>query len=587
MLARCTVTPEMLAYSLVLAAGLALRLAGLGQTPLDPDEALLALAAWQVTRGEVPTIDVAPLMVFGTALLVFVVGASDAAVRLLPALAGAALPAAAWALRGPCGRWAALAAAATLALAPTLVASARRADAPILALGLVALLLIAVAGGRPRWSLAAVCSGALAACGPPGFLALATLALGGLWAARRRWRTWRSGWRVLALGLASSFVFATGGLLAPSGWGVGVWQAFVTWLLGVGDPLPALRAYARDLALYDPAVLLLVLVAALLARRRLRAGPQAWLVGGAAVLLGVASLTDTTSADALPLAAAALAVAAGAALASETAALLTLPRAATPAALGVGGGPHDACARPLAGAREDHQGRSQVYREGTAWPAIGFGLLGLAVALWLVALVLSSATLPGGPPRVFESPITSYFVLALGFVVVVCLVGLPTLGTVRARLTVLLAGLALAVALALHSATWGPVLAVGGSEAQAGQRTTSVDLANLVEEIDRHAAVWATPGRRDLPLYVDATISLPLDWYLRAYERRVARAEDARLAILPAEAARPSGRWVERRYRLISVGRVPAPGDLWRWQLYRERPGSSAATDAVLYVRLD
>jgi hypothetical protein len=585
-LGRSGFTVEALAYGLIVAAGLALRLHGLGQAPLEPTEARLALAAWNMTHGAQPAAAGAPLAVFATALVVFVFGASDAAVRLLPALAGGALPLAAWALRRPCGRWAALAVATALALAPTLVAAGRRAEPAALAVGLAALLLVAVAARPPRWPLAALAGGALAACGPAGFLALTALALGALWVAwRAGWRTWRIDGRLLALGLVASLLAATGGLLAPAGWGLGVWQPFVTWLLGVGNPLPALRAYARELVLHDPAVLLLVLLALLLARRRALAGLPLWLAGGVVLLAALASVTRTAPDAALPLVVAALAAAAAVALAAELAAALARPHAAAAAIVLHAPEPSD-------GRHVDEAAASATPRADAAggqplWPAVGYALLSLALGLWLVTLVLSSATLPGGPPRVFNAPITGYFVLTLALVLLVGIAGFQTLGVARARLTLLIAGLALAFMLGLHSATWGPVLAAGGPAAQAGLQTTSGDLRNLVAEVERHAAVWATPGRRDVPLYLDPAVELPLGWYVRAYGERPARPEEARLAIRPAAARRPAGRWVERRYRLATVGAAPAVEDLWRWQLYRERPGPSAATDVVLYVRMD
>lgn len=555
-------TVELLAYGGVVAAGLALRLAGLGQAPLEPSEAELALSAWQVTRGAPPALDGGPLPVFATTLVLFVFGASDAAARLLPALAGAALPLAAWALRGACGRWGALGAATALAVSPTLVAAGRRAEATALVLALAALVLASAAlPGRPRWTATALVGGALAAGGTPGFLALTALALGGLWAVRREWRRARSRfWRPLPMGFAASFLVATGGLAVPSGWGLGVWQPYVTWLLGVGDPLPALRAYARELLLLDPAALALVGLAVLAAGRRLLAGPSAWLGGSALVVLALGAATATAPPAALAVVTAAALAAAGASLAAEIAAgVAALHAAALPE--GQAGGP--------------------------PWPALGLGLLGIGVGLWLAALVISSATLPGGPPRVFDTPITGYFALTLGLLALAAAVGFQALGAERTRLTALVAALAVASALALHGATWGVVLAVGGPETQAGMRSSSADLANLVDEVERHAAVWSTPGRRDVPLALDAAVELPLAWYLRAYEQRPARAEDARLVVQPAAAPRPAGRWAERRYRLGVSGRAPAPGDLWRWQLYRERPGPSEPVDVLLLVRLD
>ena len=143
---------ETLFYILILLVAVALRLGGLGRMPLNESEAQLALQAYQVSQGEAAVLGVQPAYVLLTGLLFTVFGSSDALARLLPALVGSLLVAVPFVLRHRLGRTAALLLAFGLAVDPGLVAVARQAGGPGLAIGFLALTVAAWMNGAPRWA---------------------------------------------------------------------------------------------------------------------------------------------------------------------------------------------------------------------------------------------------------------------------------------------------------------------------------------------------------------------------------------------------------------------------------------------------
>lgn len=143
------------AWSISLEAGLYIligliaflvRLYALDRFPLQESEGVRAWAAWALYRGlpDVPWTGHSPLPIFGAMLSFIVFGPSDAAARLLPALAGGVTALLPFALRRELGRGAALLAAAMLALSPTLLYSSRSVDGGIIVAG-AALALVACA----------------------------------------------------------------------------------------------------------------------------------------------------------------------------------------------------------------------------------------------------------------------------------------------------------------------------------------------------------------------------------------------------------------------------------------------------------
>ena len=129
-------TIEHTLYLLAFLLGLGVRLWNLGVTPLSDFEAVPALQALQLTRGGHPVLSPQPLYLMWTALSFLLLGASNGLARLLPALAGSALPLLPLFFRRVRGfnPTAGVILAFGLALDPGLVASSRVAGGPMLAL---------------------------------------------------------------------------------------------------------------------------------------------------------------------------------------------------------------------------------------------------------------------------------------------------------------------------------------------------------------------------------------------------------------------------------------------------------------------
>lgn len=129
------ITIEHTLYALALAMALWIRLLNLGAAPLSDLEADWALQALSVAHGEQTVIGPQPGYVFLTGSTFSLLGSSNAAARLWPALVGGLLVIVPFLFRGLMGRRAALILAFVLALDPGLVALSRMAGGPILALG--------------------------------------------------------------------------------------------------------------------------------------------------------------------------------------------------------------------------------------------------------------------------------------------------------------------------------------------------------------------------------------------------------------------------------------------------------------------
>ncbi len=140
------------AWIILLTAATLMRIGGLAQTPLTPDESATALASLDIAQGRsaAPTGEGA-LLVVGNALLFALSGAGDGIARLLPALAGAALAAVPWLWRRRLGEVGALVAAGILGFSPLLLFASRSVSGTTVGLlGAVLLLtaLFAGIGGR-------------------------------------------------------------------------------------------------------------------------------------------------------------------------------------------------------------------------------------------------------------------------------------------------------------------------------------------------------------------------------------------------------------------------------------------------------
>jgi uncharacterized protein (TIGR03663 family) len=125
-------TIEVALYGAILLIALALRLGALDARLMETQEAFNAWQAWQLASGGEPAGNYSPGLLTGQALLFALFGASDAAARLWPALAGSAMVLLPYLVRSRLGRIGSLATSLILAISPTLVYSARYGDGAML-----------------------------------------------------------------------------------------------------------------------------------------------------------------------------------------------------------------------------------------------------------------------------------------------------------------------------------------------------------------------------------------------------------------------------------------------------------------------
>ena len=161
---------ELALFAVLTVAGACLRLVGLGARPLGPDEMGVAVAAL-----EGGAFGASVLLQHGAAWSMALFGATEAAARLVPALAGACLAPAAWGLRRSLGAGPALGVAAVLAISPMWVWQSRVLEAHSLSLLCLLLLVGCLSAGRIR--LAAVAAALALVSGGVVWMAIAAALL--------------------------------------------------------------------------------------------------------------------------------------------------------------------------------------------------------------------------------------------------------------------------------------------------------------------------------------------------------------------------------------------------------------------------
>ncbi len=163
-------------YLAILILALSMRLFHVGMAPLSDDEADWALQAWELVQGRRPLLGPQAAYQGFTAGAFFLLGASNSAARLWPALMGTLLLLIPWLLCERLGERAALVLALGLAVDPGLWALSRLAGSPLPAVVLLALTVLLWLGRR--YVLAGVCAGLALLTGPAvwfGALALGLL----------------------------------------------------------------------------------------------------------------------------------------------------------------------------------------------------------------------------------------------------------------------------------------------------------------------------------------------------------------------------------------------------------------------------
>ncbi|MCC7360200.1 MAG: hypothetical protein IT317_12020 [Anaerolineales bacterium] len=289
---RPSLSLEAALYLLIFFVALALRLYHLGAHPLNDAEARQALSALNLLRGADVTPGAhSPAYLFLSYLLFLLFGASDAAARFGPALAGAALALTPALYRDRLGRPTALALSGLLAVSATLLAASRSADGLIFAVLALAFTLGALrewgakgswlGGGARAWLfLTAIGLGLGIASGGRLLLGLLALALVGvIW----RWTGPDQGAAIKALlgpvlrerrlfaltAALSALVIATIALVSLRGLGV----LLDSWLAALAGFVPA-AAGSRSpvevllfLVVYEPLLLIFGLIGAVRAFR--------------------------------------------------------------------------------------------------------------------------------------------------------------------------------------------------------------------------------------------------------------------------------------------------------------------------------
>ncbi len=551
-LAADRLTLEVGAYLLLWLLAAGLRLWDLGTPLLSADEGRRALAALQLTRGDVSSLAAGPVLMYGTAALFFLFSASDFTARLLPSLAGLAVVFYPYLGRRWFGREAALGATLLLAISPSLVGASRQLDGELPALALLGGAALAYAqaregGGRLAFALAGLLAGLTLACGPSSFalvvpLGLAfglTQALAGRLPADSsqllgRWRPWALPG---ALGL---LLVATGLLSQPQGVQTGVIDPLALWLGSFAGGVRVWPAVVATLAVYEPAVVLGA-VAALVLLPWLGAGARFALVWG-------------------------------------TVAVLAAGFAAGPGASGLS---YIVLPWALAGGTAV----AELWRQGRRRLAPAEAALFLCStlpAVWLFGITAGYVALPNStvPPSVVLVPPALLWVVAALWAF--------WRGPSPAAWGAALLAAVVVLGFALHvSAAVAETDPLGPGFLPAHQ-TTGADLRSLYQEIERESAVLSTPGSRDLSLAVDATLKYPLAWYLRDYTRVTydGPTVGSTLVVVPAEVEPPPGNYVWQKYTLGGAAAFAAsgPGQLWRWLLYREFTVVAPRQEVRLYV---
>lgn len=263
--ASLTISIETIIYLIIGLAAMGLRSAALGATPLDEFEAQQAMMAWR-SIGNIP---ISPVLMGAISMSVSLIGASEAAVRLMPMLSGMALVFMPLAFRRTMGRLPTLLTSALLAISPVAVASSRRVDGTVMAALCFVGMLACLARPRPQRTLSALLAGISLglslACDYSTPLALLTMGLGLGFALvtddqnrtfRQAWIAWRADFRPVQLMLGIVGATMVGGTLFffyPSGLSAiaNHLEHFVTGILHREAGMPPLSAI---LGLYEPLI---------------------------------------------------------------------------------------------------------------------------------------------------------------------------------------------------------------------------------------------------------------------------------------------------------------------------------------------
>ena len=258
--ARSASAPHLPAWGAVVAAAFLLRIVGLGDPPLAPDEGQRALEAWRLWQDGRVAYSAGPLVPNVLSLVFGLFTAGDGQARLLSALAGTGMVALPWIARQAIGGRAALCMAAVLAACPPLVSASRLTSPAILVSGFALLTAFCAhayhRGAGAGWLAASLAGVTLGLAADPSF----TVALGGLLLALAiaegegvvrpaLWHAARAQLpRAAAIALLVGLVVDTRLLMNPAGTQAGLIDPLWRWISDV----------ARGSGLVTPVLLLLI-----------------------------------------------------------------------------------------------------------------------------------------------------------------------------------------------------------------------------------------------------------------------------------------------------------------------------------------
>ena len=254
-------------WILLLASALLLRLVALNATLLTPDEARLALPAWEASQGQAwPASTSSPLLLTGSTLLFLLFGAGDGIARVLPALTGSVLACTPYLWRRKTGEHSAYSAAGLLLLSPIALFAARRLDGTVVGITGAVLVITALylsnAEEAPRHVSYLWAAGT--ALGLTGGASFYDALIPGIlaWGIYRWLDTEEKPFNTaslkngLAIGIAGAFLISIGLGFRWNGWS-GPAEGLQSWLSGWGSINVASYAKGLLVFLYEPLTLLL------------------------------------------------------------------------------------------------------------------------------------------------------------------------------------------------------------------------------------------------------------------------------------------------------------------------------------------
>jgi uncharacterized protein (TIGR03663 family) len=560
-------TLEIALWALLICVALLVRLWGLGAAPLEDEESVRAISAWQLTLCQTPLAWREPLTTVLTAAVFLLFGAGDSTARLVPLVAGITLVSLFFGLRPVIGRSGAFGAALVVSLSPSFVFFSRFLSGDILAallsLGLVLCFRRYLSHRRSEWIVVAAALVALLLnVGPSGltFLLAAGLASVTLFATGQIPKAWseavtfatedRPGLLRAVVVFVATFVAAGTGLLSNVG-SFG-WPSFGDWLSQFGPstggrPVSAMAA----LLLYEPLALGLGLAGAILLfwswRGKSRPADSAfhvlfmiWAAFGLIVFL----LSQREHAGGILMA--------------------LLP-------LGILGG-------ELAGKLATATTRAALRDVGILLAPLPF----LLVYLWIL--------IAQGSKGLSATPALLLYMALAAAAVVVFLAGIAMRTQGATGVIIVTAGITtLLGAYSIHTTWW--VAQRDGPTELLVYATPSADVRQAAALI-KDVAVDPTAAKNG-GVTVQSSLTAPFAWYLRdvpglRFAAEIDPGGSGQVAAIgDAPAAKTMTGYVSRWLQLHSTWNPDsvAPARLWRWLMYREPYGTVNTARFVLYTK--